>query len=115
MKNNVQTRALNAVRNTFDGRRRLRPWSNTHYGALNAAKAHPLGICKFAPGEGGTVSTMLNLKLAPVSGYMRSKAYVDMVQVFVPYQGIEKLELDKQDCEPACKIDPCIGVIGVQK
>ncbi|MEM9422707.1 MAG: hypothetical protein AAF986_09415, partial [Pseudomonadota bacterium] len=64
---------------------------------MEAVKSHPLGILRFRPDEGGTVSTDLNLKLAPVNGYMRSMAYAHVVQVFVPYQAIEKLELDTQD------------------
>lgn len=89
-------RGTTAVRNAFDGRRRLRSWRNTHFGGMEAVKAHPLSMCRFRPDEGGTVSTSLNVKLAPVSGYMRSKAYVDVVQIFVPYQAIEKLWLDTQ-------------------
>lgn len=85
------------IMDKFDGSRRLRPWRNTHYGGLEAVKAHPLAICRFRPDEGGSTVTNLNLKLAPVSGYMRSKAYVEVVQVAVPYQAIEKLELDTQD------------------
>lgn len=86
-----------AIRDKFNGRRRLRPWVNSHYGGMRAMECHPLGICRFRPGEGGTVSTRLNTKLAPVSGYMRSKAYVDVVQIAVPYQAIEKLELEDQE------------------
>lgn len=85
------------VRNAFNGQRRLRAWRNTHFGGMQAVKAHPLAICRFRPDEGGTVTTNLNVKLAPVSGYMRSKAYVDVIQIFVPYQAIEKLELDQQE------------------
>ena len=85
------------VRDQFNGARRLRPWSVTHFGGLDAVKAHPLAICAFRPDEGGTVSTNLNVTLAPVSGFMRSKSYVDVKQIFVPYQAIEKLELDTQD------------------
>jgi hypothetical protein len=93
----VQTQAKNAVRNAFNGQRRLRPWTNTHFGGLEAAKAHPLAICRFRPDEGGTVSTALDVGLAPVAGYMRSKAYVHVSQIFVPYQAIEKMELDTQE------------------
>lgn len=56
-----------------------------------------MGICRFRPDEGGTLSTALHVKLAPLSGYCRSNAYVDVVQIAVPYQAIEKLELDTQD------------------
>lgn len=94
MNNTVANRA---VAQTFDGRRRLRGWRNTHFGGMSAVQAHPLSICKFRPDEGGTISTNLSVKLAPVSGYMRSKAYLDVVQIAVPYQAIEKLELDMQD------------------
>lgn len=87
----------NAMRQTFGGGRRLRSWRNTHFGGMDACKAHPLSICRFRPDEGGTVSTDLNVTLAPVSGFMRSKAYVQVVQIFAPYQAIEKLELDTQD------------------
>lgn len=93
----VQTQAKAAVRNAFNGQRRLRPWTNTHFGGLEAAKAHPLAICRFRPDEGGTVSTALDVGLAPVAGYMRSKAYVHVSQIFVPYQAIEKMELDTQE------------------
>lgn len=89
--------AKKAVVQAFDGRRRLRQWRNTHFGGMNAVEAHPLQICRFRPDEGGTVSTNLSVKLAPVSGFMRSNVYVDVVQVFVPYQAIEKLELDTQE------------------
>lgn len=94
MNNTVANRA---VAQAFDGRRRLRGWRNTHFGGMSAVQAHPLSICKFRPDEGGTISTQLSVKLAPVSGYMRSKAYLDVVQIAVPYQAIEKLELDTQD------------------
>ncbi len=89
--------AIKAVQSAFNGRRRLRSWRNTHFGGMKAVQAHPLAICRFRPDEGGTVSTSLSIKLAPVSGYCRSKAYVDVFQIFAPYQGIEKLELDTQD------------------
>lgn len=92
----MQNSAIKSVRDTFNGRRRLRQWRNTHFGGLQAAKAHPLAMCRFRPNDGGTVSTNLNLKLAPVSGYMRSSAYVDVFQVFVPYQAIEKLRYPDQ-------------------
>lgn len=82
-------RAQKAVQSAFDGRRRLRSWQNTHFGGFDAVKAHPLAMCRFRPDEGGTVSTSLHVKLAPVSGYMRSKAYVEVVQIFAPYQAIE--------------------------
>lgn len=85
------------VRDHFDGRRRLRTWSNTHFGGMDAAKAHPVGMCGFLPNEGGTVHTKLNLQLAPVSGYMRSTAYAHVVQIFVPYQAIEKQINDWQE------------------
>lgn len=84
-------RGTTAIRRAFDGRRRLRGWRNNHFGGMEAVKAHPLSMCRFRPDEGGTVSTKLDIKLAPVSGYMRTHAYVDVVQVFVPYQAIEKL------------------------
>ncbi|MEM9578759.1 MAG: hypothetical protein AAF999_17320 [Pseudomonadota bacterium] len=58
------------VMQAFDGRRRLRGWRNTHFGGMKAVQAHPLAICRFRPDEGGTVSSTLNVKLAPVSGYM---------------------------------------------
>lgn len=94
----MQNKAKRAIDRQFNGQRRLRPWRNTHFGGLQAVKAHPIAICAFRPDEGGTVATNLNVRLAPVSGFMRSKAYVDVVQVFVPYQAIEKLELiDTQD------------------
>ncbi|MGR3624504.1 hypothetical protein [Pseudophaeobacter sp.] len=86
-----------AIRQSFNGQRRLRGWRNTHFGGMKSVQAHPLAICRFRPDEGGTVSTALNVKLAPVSGYVRSNAYLDIVQVAVPYQAIEKLELDEQD------------------
>lgn len=87
----------NAITSKFNGQRRIRSWQNTHFGGMSAVKAHPLAICRFRPNEGGSVVTNLNTKLAPVSGYMRSKAYVRVVQVFVPYQAIEVLELDAQE------------------
>lgn len=90
-------RGTTAVQKAFDGRRRLRPWRNNHFGYFDAVKAHPLAMCRFRPDEGGTVSTSLNINLAPVSGLMRSNAYVDVVQVFVPYQSIEKMWLNAQD------------------
>ncbi len=92
-----ENQANNMIARKFNGQRRLRSWSNTHYGGMEAVKATPLAICRFNPDEGGTVRTDLNVMLAPVSGYMRSKAYVDVTQVFVPYQAIEKLELDEQE------------------
>jgi hypothetical protein len=85
------------VSDQFQGQRRLRPWGVSHFGGLEAVKAHPLAICRFRPDEGGVVTSGLNVRLAPVSGYMRSKAYVDVKQIFVPYQAVEKLELDTQD------------------
>lgn len=90
-------RGTTMVSNAFDGRRRLRNWRNTHFGGMQAVKSHPLAMCRFRPDEGGTVNTRLNVKLAPVSGYMRSNAYVDLYQIFVPYQAIEKMWLDTQD------------------
>lgn len=89
----MRNKAKRALEGKFNSQRRLRPWRNTHFGGMSAVKAHPLAICAFRPDEGGTVATNLNVRLAPVSGHMRSKAYVDVVQVFVPYQAIEKLEL----------------------
>ena len=89
--------AMNAISTAFNGRRRLRQWRNNHFGSIDAVKAYPLSMCRFRPDEGGTVSTNLNVKLAPVSGYMRSNAYCEVVQVFVPYQAIEKIWLDAQD------------------
>lgn len=81
----------------FSGERRLRTHSNHHFGGISAAKLYPLAFCRFRPDEGGTVSTTLNVTPAPVAGYMRSNAIVDVKQVFVPYQAIEKLKLDTQD------------------
>lgn len=89
--------ARGAIASAFNGQRRLRQWRNNHFGAIDAVKIWPLSMCRFRPDEGGTVSTRLDVKLAPVSGYMRSNAYVEVVQVFVPYQAIEKLNLDTQD------------------
>ena len=89
-------RGTTVVSNAFDGRRRLRSWHNTHFGGMKAVEAHPLAMCAFHPDEGGTVNTRLNVKLAPVSGYMRSNAYVDVYQIFVPYQAIEKMWLDTE-------------------
>lgn len=86
MKTNVLSNALN--------RRRLRRHTNVHFGGMNAVKAHPLAAQKFLPDEGGMVETNLQVMLAPVSGFMRSKAYLDVYQVFVPYQAIELLERD---------------------
>lgn len=83
-----------AIQQRFNGQRRLRPWSVTHFGGVDAAKSHPLACCRFRPDEGGTLSTTLAVQLAPVNGYMRSNAYVEVFQVAVPYQAIEKLELD---------------------
>ena len=85
------TTARNAIDTAFNKKRRYRRWQNTHFGGMQAVKAHPLSMCRFRPDEGGMVTTNLNIKLAPVSGFMRSKAYVDVVQVFVPYQAIERL------------------------
>lgn len=91
-------KAVNKIRDTFNGKRRLRGWKNTHFGGMKAVKAQPLAMCRFRPDEGGTVSTKVHIKLAPVAGYMRSKAYVDLVQVFVPYQAMELLYYpDQQD------------------
>ncbi|KJZ25119.1 hypothetical protein [Tritonibacter mobilis] len=89
--------ARGAIATAFNGQRRIRQWRNNHFGSIDAVKIWPLSICRFRPDEGGTVSTNLNVKLAPVSGYMRSNAYVEVVQVFVPYQAIEKLWYDTQD------------------
>lgn len=85
------------IRDKFNGQRRIRPWGIEHFGGMDAVKAHPLAICNFHPGEGGTVGTKLDLQLAPVDGHMRSQAYVDVKQIFVPYQAIEKLYLDEQE------------------
>lgn len=90
-------RGTTAVARAFDGRRRLRSHRVSHFGSMDAVKAWPLAMCRFRPDEGGTVSTALNINLAPVSGYMRSNAYVDVVQVWVPYQAAEALELDSED------------------
>lgn len=87
----------NQIMSKFNGQRRIRGWSNTHFGGFQAVKAHPLAICRFRPDEGGSVVTNLNVGLAPVNGYMRSKAYCQVVQVFVPYQAIESINLDTQD------------------
>ncbi|AZV78276.1 hypothetical protein EBB79_10565 [Parasedimentitalea marina] len=64
---------------------------------MKAVEAHPLAICRFRPDEGGTVSSSLRVGLAPLSGHMRSKAYVEVTQVAVPYKAIEKLLLDGQE------------------
>lgn len=80
-----------AMSRALGHKRRLRKWSNTHFGGMEAVKLHPLAMCAFRPDEGGTVQTALNTKLAPVSGYMRSNAYVEVTQVFVPYQAIEQM------------------------
>lgn len=85
------------VRQQYTGQRRLRPWSVAHFGGIDAVKLHPIAACRFRPDEGGTISTTLALQLAPVNGYMRSNAYVDVIQIAVPYQAIEKLELSEQD------------------
>lgn len=84
------------VKDKYQGQRRLRPWAVSHFGSMDAAKLHPLACVRMRPDEGGTISTMLNITLAPVNGYMRSNAYVHVQQVAVPYQAIEKLELDTQ-------------------
>jgi hypothetical protein len=89
--------AAKAIHQQFNVGRRIAPWSINHYGSMLAAKAHPLACCAFLPGEAGTISTDLDVALAPVSGHMLTNAYVDLVQVFVPYQAIEKLELDTQE------------------
>jgi len=85
------------IADKFDGQRRMRRWENNHFGSMDAVKTHPLACCAFNPDEGGMVSTDLNVRLAPVDGLMRSAAYVEVAQVFVPYQAMEKLELDTQD------------------
>lgn len=85
-----------AVNDRFNVERRIRPWAVSHFGGMEAAKLHPLAICKLGPDEAGTFQTNLNLQLAPVNGHMRSKAYAEVVQVFVPYQALEVLELDTQ-------------------
>lgn len=83
-------KASTAINRAFDGRRRLRAWRNSHFGGMSAVKAHPLSMVRFRPDEGGTVQTNLHINLAPVSGFMRTNAYVDVYQVLVPYQAIEK-------------------------
>lgn len=92
----MKTNPLQAVKRRYQGQRRLRPWMISHFGGMQAAKLHPLACCRFRPDEGGTISTLLNVNLAPVNGYMRSNAYVHVQQVFVPYQAVEKLELVDQ-------------------
>lgn len=89
--------AQQAMSSRFNMSRRLRPWQVSHFGGMEAAKMHPLAVCKFAPDEGGTVQSRIDLQLAPVNGYMRSKAYAEVIQVFVPYQAIEKLDLGTAD------------------
>ena len=93
----AQQNAMSAMVDAYNIKRRLRNWSNAHFGGMQAAKLHPLSMCKFNPDEGGTVQTQLNVKLAPVSGHMRSKAYVEVVQIFAPLQAIEKLDSDDAD------------------
>ena len=88
---------IRKVRHAFDGRRRLAKWRNNHFGGMSAVQAHPLMALKLDPGEGATVTTDVAVNLAPVSGYMRTNAYCHVVQVFVPYQAIEKLELEEQE------------------
>lgn len=90
-------RAQLAMRNNVGVQRRIRNWENQYLGAFNAVKCQPLAICGFMPGEGGSVHSVFNARLAPVSGYMRSNAYMELVQVFVPYQAIEKMWKDTQD------------------
>lgn len=92
MRNAIQT-----VRQRYQGQRRLRSKSIAHFGGIDAVKAHPVAAMRMRPDEGGTISTSLNMTLAPVNGYMRSNAYVHVQQIAVPYQAIEKLELDTQD------------------
>lgn len=82
------------MRNKFGMERRLRRQGVSHFGGMEAGKLHPVAFQRFRPDEGGTVQTKLSVKLAPVSGFMRTNAYVDVIQVFVPYQAMEKLELD---------------------
>lgn len=93
--NNLRTSS--AIMSAFNGKRRLRKWSNTHYGGMEAAKEWPLAMCAIRPDEGGTIQTNLNVKLAPVAAYMSSSAYVDVKQIFVPYQAIEKMWLSEQE------------------
>jgi len=77
--------------------RRMRYRQIAHNGGFDAVQLHPLGAVAFYPDEGGTTTTNLNVKLAPVNGYLRSKVKAQIVQVFVPYQGIEKVLLDTDD------------------
>lgn len=90
---------MNAVERVVDQMvpLRLRNHRNNHYGGMSAAVMHPLGIVRFRPGEGGTVNTRFRVKLAPVSGYMRTPAYVHIQTIFVPYQAIEALEMDTEE------------------
>lgn len=85
------------IADKFNGSRRMRSYRNTHFGAMDAVTAHPMAMVRFRPDEGGTVMTNLSGRLAPVNGYMRSKAYLDVVQVFVPYQAMEVLEMPLQE------------------
>lgn len=79
-----------AISHAFGARRRLRFNENAHFGKFDAAKLHPVQCLRLRPGEGGTITTALNVGAAPVSGYMRSNMYLEVVQVAVPYQSIEE-------------------------
>lgn len=76
----------------FGKQRRLRKWGNGHRGGFGAAKLHPLFACRFRPDEGGTLETFLDTRLAPVDGILSTKAYLQVLQVFVPYQAMDVLQ-----------------------
>lgn len=81
-----------AIANAYGGGIRERDWSIQHYGGFEAVTFHPVACVRFRPNEGGQVMTNVDLSLAPVTGYLRSKISVQAVQVFVPYQALDKLE-----------------------
>jgi len=81
-----------AIANAYSGGVRTRDWSIQHYGGFDAVTFQPVACCRFRPNEGGQVITPISVSLAPVSGELRSKVNVQVLQVFVPYQALDKLE-----------------------
>lgn len=72
-------------------KRSMRYDYNEHTGGFGPAEYVPLSMVFFDGNEGGTVTVDNTFTLAPVNGHMRSPVEMEVVQMFVPFEAIDKV------------------------
>lgn len=84
--------ARSTISRNFSSAVTTRNWGVEHYGGFNAVEFQPLACARFRGNEGGQFVTNFGLQLAPVSGHLRSTANAQVIQVYVPYEAIHKMD-----------------------